>query len=941
MTFRRLTKGRGRSEGRESLLLNSEPAGDAFGGVKKGYRTASSNSGSSSGGSEFDVAMTAQQSLSTGSRLPPSNRFQPQHRPRGSPTPKEEIGPSEGVLQFVPAYDESAPNDASWDAILDDGAAAFPPRFSGSRSEVGGHASSSNSRFRRKATSTVGRPAFAHSNSSRRRNHHETATEVNTLSSRTKGPRIARLASLFTSKAAASSNNLGTVGFNNKQSSPNTTDSTLPNSPSRSSSSGDYVNWPGTQRKDGDTVAIQSSYEDSDIGPNNISSATDTLPFEDDLEPSPEEKAWMDSSAFQDISRVHSDPPGEKADDDVYLEHEKEPEAPHGVPMNRLFHNNNTGWDVNVPSPSRSSVSKTSSAYFADNDVRPMAFPSVAEQSRRQAAAANIMRGAQPHPPTEETLAINNSLSPPHRTPSNAQGYRGLLDKTQDVPNLMDDADSDSMASSTTRSSRACSTASGGPSYYNDRPRMGITMPSVNEDAESDVFDEISKYSLGHSRYSSEVFDGISQSVVEDSRASLSEFRNTTASVERRHQPKDPEPQQRNNYNNNNGMKVVLLGGGLTTIQTTAADFSKRITASDYDETLTNSDIDVPSFQEMAAAGRSVNDSASVIDVATSVDPSDGQLSSFGARNSAVSSERYEENFQSKSLAWGSQQHHYPEPDQESSRRANTSNETSYQDDESAFFSDFYSGSEGYCNGDLSEYYVQPSLVKKLVRKYRRMCHQIISNCQTYDEADRTEDEKQAFALFEMRSRIMEKDIERGLERRGGTTVVDDLVTTNYNRRAMRIRDAVIVSKAWRDGASPRDVINTAHLTERAERAYFICRPNRNRYRSQNNSLNSSPYSWEEVAWIDDADFLQYKCPSLGPRSLRGSEMFTIGDCQSILLKLTNEACMVRLIFRLAPSHLLFYPTSFTLKITYVIWSLSITGIAFRAQRGNRATNRS
>ena len=68
-------------------------------------------------------------------------------------------------------------------------------------------------------------------------------------------------------------------------------------------------------------------------------------------------------------------------------------------------------------------------------------------------------------------------------------------------------------------------------------------------------------------------------------------------------------------------------------------------------------------------------------------------------------------------------------------------------------------------------------------------------------------DTKKAFALFEMRSRIMETDIDRGLERRGGTNVVDDIVLTPYFQAAHRVRDAVIVSKAWRDGATPKDVV--------------------------------------------------------------------------------------------------------------------------------------
>ena len=65
------------------------------------------------------------------------------------------------------------------------------------------------------------------------------------------------------------------------------------------------------------------------------------------------------------------------------------------------------------------------------------------------------------------------------------------------------------------------------------------------------------------------------------------------------------------------------------------------------------------------------------------------------------------------------------------------------------------------------------------------------------------EDTKKTFALFEMRSRMMESDIERGLDRKGGIVVVDDIVTTEYKQTAQRVRDGVIVSKAWRDGASP------------------------------------------------------------------------------------------------------------------------------------------
>ena len=71
-------------------------------------------------------------------------------------------------------------------------------------------------------------------------------------------------------------------------------------------------------------------------------------------------------------------------------------------------------------------------------------------------------------------------------------------------------------------------------------------------------------------------------------------------------------------------------------------------------------------------------------------------------------------------------------------------------------------------------------------------------------------------------------------------------------------------------------------LTRRGERTYFIKRP----------GGYGTRYTWEAVGWVDDTDFMQYRCPSLAPRHMRGFEMFTVGDCQSILLKLTNEHCM-------------------------------------------------
>ena len=86
--------------------------------------------------------------------------------------------------------------------------------------------------------------------------------------------------------------------------------------------------------------------------------------------------------------------------------------------------------------------------------------------------------------------------------------------------------------------------------------------------------------------------------------------------------------------------------------------------------------------------------------------------------------------------------------------------------------------SEQDVGGDLSEYYVPPSTMKKVLRKYRRLSEPVSADM-TLAELDRKEDESKAFALFKMRSRIMEKDMERDLERRGGTVPVDDLITNH------------------------------------------------------------------------------------------------------------------------------------------------------------------
>jgi hypothetical protein len=399
---------------------------------------------------------------------------------------------------------------------------------------------------------------------------------------------------------------------------------------------------------------------------------------------------------------------------------------------------------------------------------------------------------------------------------------------------------------------------------------------NVSNDDESDVFEGVSPPSLIDG--GSDVFEGLSHA---GQQAYL-------AAAKRTHDKKA------NNSKSQSELNLVLLGGGLTTIQTPTSDYKNRGTASDFDDNLTNSEIDqygfakVPAFHDMARAGRKVTDSTSP----TSYEPMFEPGETPRAPTVTVPVRRPV---------------HTPEQEAKPAKggAVNASFGGESESGSSSLFSDPYPdeqpGFGRYFAGDLSQYYVQPDDVKKIIRKFRRMCR-IQSMDLSDEEMEREEDAKKAFALFEMRSRIMETDIDRGLERRGGTTVVDDLVLTPYNLTALRIRDAVIVSKAWRDGASPKDVVNSALLTCRAERTYYIQRPVRYNRSPRGSSPGDSDnrwmhitYEWEEVQWLDDTDFMLYRCPSLGARHMRGYEMFTIGDCQSILLKLTNERCVVRI----------------------------------------------
>ena len=195
---------------------------------------------------------------------------------------------------------------------------------------------------------------------------------------------------------------------------------------------------------------------------------------------------------------------------------------------------------------------------------------------------------------------------------------------------------------------------------------------------------------------------------------------------------------------------------------------------------------------------------------------------------------------------------------------------------------------------DLSMYCVEPDLVRKMVRAFRKNCTsqmEINSSNDMLSEFESLVDTKKAFALFEMRSRIMETDIDRGLERRGGTNVADDIVLTPYFQAAHRVRDAVIVSKAWRDGATPKDVVTAHLLTRRSAKAYSVPRLIE-RIRRPGNPFYKQ-YWLEEVHWLDDTDFMMMRCQSLEAGTMKGFEMFTIGDCQSILLKMTSDNATV------------------------------------------------
>jgi len=718
-------------------------------------------------------------------------------------------------MQFVPADHQTdnkfAPTpETSWEALANDSELYGI----GKKSETGSVVNSSLPSVKR----TTGRQRnFLNKSHQQHQQHHSEGTpSVLAASSSVDdgsrstggGSKIARLASMFSSRAVP-------VVVPIQASKPEGKNA-VPSSPPRSESSTGYVGWPGTQDKQGVTVVAESSYEESDISAGNHGYVDQTR---NDVGISVDDgnvKNYELNSPKSSSSR-------NEHDQDMFRRLEiqtKHSQSPH-TPHNRIQLRQASGHGENEDmSDLSASYSKTSSAYFNPGEVQAIRkgnteqiFGGVNPNKNRRAAAAvmrrclssSMTRSHQEQSSqelTEERLALKNRLLAPNRSfnTGTAAGYRGLLDRTQDVPNLMDETSSD-----------CASTVSAATSLQSREIEHKKSTRSASPSLSSSNYRQHRQKQREHQH--------VSRIDEEDGNEGLLGATSRT-SMEK--------------------LNLALLGGGLTTIQTTTGDFTNRKTASDFDETLTNSDCDqygfakIPGFREMVSAGMSQHDRS----------------------------------LTSQSLQFASEQ----------SRQQQFRPRTKDQNDQFDFVTGNYQAV-----GDFSQYYIYPEKMQILVKKFRKMS---VTRCQCFDYEDleREEDATKAFALSEMRSRIMEKDMERGLERRGGTTTVDDIVMTSYYKAALRVRDAVIVAKAWRDGATPRDIVNTANLTRRDERSYCIPR-------LVSSAKGASKYSWEEVKWVDDNELSQYRCHSLGPRHLKGVEMFTIGDCQSILLKLSNERC--------------------------------------------------
>jgi hypothetical protein len=674
-----------------------------------------------------------------------------------------------------------------------------------------------------------------------------------------RGPRMARLASLFSSRAV-----VRTSEDNSKK--------PLPVSPPHSEASSVYVGWPGTQDKRGATVAIESSYEDSDPGPSKPPEDTSweySTPQKAGSRQQ-QQKQQQQPNAFHFTAALVDTAAAAKSPLAAEKQHRLSNHPMHGrvSSLNDIYGKDEGGergfnaispmtdpWASNTSDDAISDIStsfsKTSSAYFNPNEVRALNGRGKVDRlhgvgrNRQVAAAVMRFKPGEPQPPTEEALALKNEMTPAHRivNATNAVGYLGFIDKTKDVPNLMDDTESDSSASRATSMHSSISATKRRQNRQTRPSKRDDYEDQILEEASSDIFDGIQKGDA-ESDVFEDVFDGVSNT-------GSKHYARRGATPRGDYNPYASDPKSHLSHN------LVLLGGGLTTIQSSMQDFSNRKTASDFDENLTNSDYDqygfakIPGFNEMASRGMGSHDR------------------SLGPKSAVMFAEPS------------------PRARQAIARYGSKTSEISESESGSSLFSDPYSV-DSYANSGLNQYYIHPDKMKIVVKFFRKMSRKLSPKL-GYEDLEREEDATKAFALSEMRSRIMEKDIERGLERRGGTTVVDDIVLTAYNKAALRVRDAVVVSKAWRDGATPMDVVNTAFLTRRSERSYFIPRLDNRRF----GNTAGREVTWEEVLWVDDLELSQYRCHSIGPRHLRGAEMFTIGDCQSILLKLCHDQCQV------------------------------------------------
>ena len=147
---RRMKARNSQNEGKESLLVKPDPS-VSVGGSSQYNEANSVDSNSFEGSMKAKPFGQHRQTASLNSRLENDSRFIPHHIPYGSRiNVKEEIAPEEGVLQFVPAFDETVQSqqgharpgnvDTSWDAILEEGAAAFPQQafLAGVQSQLAG-----------------------------------------------------------------------------------------------------------------------------------------------------------------------------------------------------------------------------------------------------------------------------------------------------------------------------------------------------------------------------------------------------------------------------------------------------------------------------------------------------------------------------------------------------------------------------------------------------------------------------------------------------------------------------------------------------------------------------------------------------------------------------------------------------------------------------------